>query len=356
MMRVPSFRYFAPKTVAEAAKILKAEGPGAKLVAGGTDLIPNMKRRQQVPSVLIGLRKVEELKTFSAGDGLTFGAGLSLTAVGEIAELPESQRALRMAAGKVATPHIRNMGTLGGNLLLDTRCNYYNQNHTWRAAIDYCKKAPGPDGVAVEEVQENGICWVATGSKRCWAVSSSDTAPALVALGAEVTLVSSEGERRIPLTELYNNDGMAFLKKAPGEILTAVHLPAADESWRSTYWKLRRRGSFDFPVLAVGAALKLDGDAVVEGARLALGAVASYPIDVDTSELIGKKLTDEVIEAFAKKAAKPAKPMDNTDYELSWRKTVMKRTIASALRELRGDDPASMGVFASRAFRLLPTA
>jgi 4-hydroxybenzoyl-CoA reductase subunit beta len=356
MMRVPSFRYFAPKTVAEAAKILRNEGPAAKLVAGGTDLIPNMKRRQQVPTVLIGLRKVEELRAVTNGNGLTLGGGLSLTAVMDLAELPEAQRALRMAAGKVATPHIRNMGTLGGNLCLDTRCNYYNQNHTWRAAIDFCKKAPGPEGVALEEVQENGICWVATGSKRCWAVSSSDTAPALVALGAEVTLVSAGGERRIPLADLYRNDGMAFLTKAPDEILTAVHLPAADSSWRSTYWKLRRRGSFDFPVLAVGAALKLDAGGVVEDARLALGAVASYPINVDTSALVGKKLTDEVIETFAKAAATPAKPMDNTDYELSWRKTVAKRTIASALRELRGDDVASMGVFASRAFRLLPTA
>jgi 4-hydroxybenzoyl-CoA reductase subunit beta len=353
MMRVPSFRYLAPKTIAEAVEILRGEGPDAKLIAGGTDLIPNMKRRQQMPKVLVGLRGLDALKavTNSPGDRLTLGAGVTLTDIGAF-KLAPSQRALRMAAGKVATPHIRNMGTIGGNLCLDTRCNYYNQNYDWRKAIDYCKKAPGPSGVALEEVQPQGVCWVAPGSKRCWAVSSSDTAPALMALGAEVTLVSADGERRIPLAELYNDDGMAFLTKAADELLTAVHLPASDPAWRSTYWKLRRRGSFDFPVLGVGAAVKLDDGGVVTEARLALGAVASYPILVDTSALLGQKLTDEVIEAFAKTAAKPAKPMDNTDYELAWRKTVCKRTIASTLRELRGDDPATLGVFSRRAFRL----
>ena len=244
MMRVPSFRYLAPETVAEAVQALRNE-PGAQLYAGGTDLLPNMKRRHQTPTTLIALRKIAALRQVTAdAGGLTLGAMLTLTEVSGLTEVGVPRQALTIAAGKVATPHIRNAGTLGGNLCLDTRCNYYDQNYEWRRSIDFCKKAPGPDGTALPVVEERGVCWVAPGSKRCWAVSSSDTAPALIALGAEVTLVSASGERRIPLSDLYHDDGMAYLTKQPDELLTAVHLPAAD-GWRSTYWKLRRRGSFD---------------------------------------------------------------------------------------------------------------
>lgn len=355
MMRANGFTYFAPQTVAEAARILREEGPAARPIAGGTDLVPNMKRRHQTPSVLVGLRGIGELKQVTHGGGLTLGAGLTLTQLTKLSELPEAQRGLGMAAGKVASPHIRNMGTLGGNLCLDTRCNYYNQNYEWRQAINFCKKAPGPHGTACTEVTE-GTCWVAPSSPRCWAVSSSDTAPALVALGAEVSLVSADGERRIPLGELYHDDGMAYLTKAPDELLTAVHLPAVEEGWRSTYWKLRRRGSFDFPVLSVGAAVRLDAGGVVQEARVVLGSVASYPVAVDTAELLGHPLDDERLEAFAAKASRPAKPLDNTDFHLSWRKRVCGEYIKGALRELRGDDPASLGVLARCAARLLPVA
>lgn len=354
-MRALPFRYHAPTSVAEAVKLLREEGPGAVPFAGGTDLVPNMKRRQQVPSALVALRRVAELKRVTAeGGGLTLGAGLTLAQLVGLRELPEAQRALAMAAGRVATPHIQNMGTLGGNLCLDTRCNYYNQNLEWRRAIDFCKKAPGPEGVAREQVT-TGTCWVAPGSPRCWAVSSSDTAPALIALGAEVTLVCAEGERRIPLPELYRNDGMAYLTRRPGELLTAVHLPAAAAGWRSTYWKMRRRGSFDFPVAAVGAAVRLEGGVVAE-ARLCLGAVTSWPVVIDAAPLVGTRLEDEALEAFADRAVKPAKPLDNTDFELSWRKKVAREYLIGALKELRGDAPERLGLLARTAARLLPIA
>lgn len=349
MMRAPSFAYRAPRTVAEVTEILAGEGPRARLLAGGTDLIPNMKRRQQTPQTLVALRRVEALKAVRSGGGLLdLGAGLTLSQVVAEGALSPGQRALKIAAGKVATPHIRNMGTLGGNLCLDTRCNYYNQNYEWRQAIDFCKKAPA--GEAQTEVT-TGTCWVAPSSPRCWAVSSTDTAPALVALGAEVTLVSSQGERRIPLHQLYFDDGMAYLTKRPDELLSAVHVPLLD-GWKSTYWKLRRRGSFDFPVLSVAAALKLNASGEVEEARVTLGAIASYPISVPTEALIGQPLSDEVIEAFAAEAARPAKPMDNTDYNLSWRKKVCTAYIAGALKELRGDSLEQLGVLARTGARL----
>lgn len=317
MLRLPWFEYRAPRSVAEAAKILSGEGPVAMLIAGGTDLLPNMKRRHQSPKVLVSLGRIEELKKLNG----SFGAGLTLS---EIANSEKAPTALRQAAAQVATPHLRNMGTLGGNLCLDTRCTYYNQTYEWRKAIDFCLKKDGT------------TCWVATASKRCVAVSSTDTAPALIALNASVTLADARGEREIPVEALYRNDGIDYLSRRADEVLTEVKAPAG---WRSVYWKLRRRGSFDFPILGVAAALKFSGD-VVEEARIALGAVASRPFLVEKAGefLKGKRLTDEVIAHASELVANRAKPMDNTDMDLYWRKEVADDFAAYALRELRGDD------------------
>ncbi|HSA89847.1 MAG TPA: FAD binding domain-containing protein [Burkholderiales bacterium] len=311
MMRLPWFEYRAPKTLAEAARILAGEGPDAMLIAGGTDLLPNMKRRQMAPKVLVSLSSISELKR----NGSVYGAGLTLTQIVN----SDAPRALRQAAHQVATVHLRNMGTLGGNLCLDTRCNYYNQNYEWRKAIDFCLKKDGE------------VCWVATASKRCVAASSTDCAPALIALAARVKLVSSESEREILLEDFYNNDGIDYLKRRPDEILTQISVPPVAGS---CYWKLRRRGAFDFPVLGVAAAM------TGEGVRIALGAVASRPFLVEKANafLKGKRLTDEVIDEAAKLVASRAKPMDNADLDLYWRKDVAAEFARYALRELRGDD------------------
>lgn len=321
MLRLPWFEYRAPRSVAEAAKILAGEGPNAMLVAGGTDLLPNMKRRHQTPKVLVSVRGIASLKSFSNGSGTAFGAGLTLN---EVAANPKTPAALRQAAVQVATPHLRNMGTLGGNLCLDTRCTYYNQTYEWRKAIDFCLKKDGE------------TCWVATASKRCVAASSTDTAPALIALNASVVLEGAGGRREVPVEALYLNDGIDYLSRKPDELLTEVKVP---EGWTSTYWKLRRRGSFDFPILGVAAAVKMKGG-VVEDARIALGAVASRPFLVDKAGefLKGKALTDDVIAEAASLVANRAKPMDNTDMDLYWRKAVADDFAGYALREVRGDD------------------
>jgi 4-hydroxybenzoyl-CoA reductase subunit beta len=243
--------------------------------------------------------------------------------------MPTLQRdyaGLWQAAAQIATPHLRAMGTLGGNLCLDTRCNYYDQTYEWRKSIDFCMKKDGR------------ICWVATSSPTCLAVSSTDTAPALISLGAAVRLVSASGERTVNVADLYNNDGIHYLTRQPDEILADIRLPAPS-GWRSTYWKLRRRGSFDFPVLSVAAAAAFDGD-TVKKARIVLGAVASRPIVANPSALAlrGRRLTDDVIAEAADSAYQVAKPMDNTDFALVWRKRVTRDFVTYALRELRGDD------------------
>jgi 4-hydroxybenzoyl-CoA reductase subunit beta len=327
MMRLPLFAFRAPSTLEEAVRILHGEGPSAMPLAGGTDLLPNMKRRQQVPRTLLSLRGVEGLHHIRFDDsGTRLGACLTLSEIASDPRFRNGATALAQAASSVATPHIRNMGTLGGNLCLDTRCNYYDQNYEWRKAINFCMKK---DGVT---------CWVAPSSPKCMAVSSTDTAPALMALGARVRLVSQFGEREISLVDLYNNDGMNYLHRKPDEILAEVLLDSL-HGWRSTYWKLRRRGSFDFPVLSVAAAARI-ADGVIEDARIVIGSVASRPLVAAEAAafLAGRSLTSETIAETAALAARIAKPLDNTDFDMSWRKKVTAEFVGYALRELRGDD------------------
>ncbi len=337
MMRAPDFRYHAARSVGDAAAALRDGGPAAMVIAGGTDLVPNMKRRQQAPSLLIGLRGIRALRRISNGSGLALGACATLADVAAHRAVARGYRALALASGSVATPQIRNMATLGGNLCLDTRCTYYDQSAEWRQAIGWCMKAPGSNGGhACQAPDGASICWVATSSPRCWAVSSTDTAPALIALGAEVVLASVDGERRVALADLYRNDGMAYLTKRPDEILTAVHLAPPDPAWRSTFWKLRRRGSFDFPVLSVAAAVRFDAAGGVADSRVVLGAVGSCPLPVPEAEaLAGRRLDDDAIAAVADAAAAHARPLDNTDLALGWRKKMARHYVAGALRELR---------------------
>ena len=333
MMRLPWFDYRVPASAREAARILAAEGPGAMPIAGGTDLLPNMKRRQQVPRTLVSLRRVEGLRRLAPdAQGTTLGAGLTLTDLVRDPGVRQAYRGLWQAAAQVATVHLRNAATLGGNLCLDTRCNYYNQNFEWRKAIDFCLKKDGQ------------TCWVATASKRCVAVSSTDCAPALIALGARVRLESADGERELALADLYRNDGIEYLSRRADEILTQVRLPPA-RGWRSTYWKLRRRASFDFPVLGVACAAKFAADGTVEDARIALGAVASRPVLTDAGGLlVGGALTDDAIAQAAADVASRAKPMDNTDFDLYWRKRVVGDVVGYTLRDLRGYDMTAVRI------------
>jgi 4-hydroxybenzoyl-CoA reductase subunit beta len=330
MLRLPRFELIEPRTVAEAVAARAGAGADASYVAGGTDLWPNMKRRQQTPRTVIALSRIEELSRISGSParGMTIGAGVSLEALARHPVIREHYAAVAHAAEVVSTPTLRHMGTIGGNLLLDTRCNYYDQTEEWRRSIDYCLKKDGT------------ICWVAPSSPRCWAVQSSDGVPVAVALGAEVTLASPRGERRIAAAALYANDGMAYLTKQPDELLVHYHLPPAG-GWRAVYLKLRRRGSFDFPVLGVAAWVRRADDGVVTEARIVLGAVASHPQEVPeaAAAIVGSTLDEKSIAAAADAAYRPAKPMDNTDYTLAWRKEMVKVHVQRALAALAGEQP-----------------
>lgn len=331
MMRLPLFEFRAPRTLEEAARILDGEGAKAMPLAGGTDLLPNMKRRQQVPRTLMSLRYIEGMNHVQLnGSGSRLGACVTLADIAADSRFGNGLTALSQAASLVATPHIRNMATLGGNLCLDTRCNYYDQNYEWRKAINFCLKKDGD------------TCWVAPGSPKCMAVSSTDTAPALIALGARVRLVSRGEEREVSLADLYNNDGLDYIKRKPNEILAEVLLDSL-HGWKSTYWKLRRRGSFDFPVLSVAAAARISDGGVVEDARIVIGSAASRPLVAAEAakSLVGRALSAASIGEAAVLAARIAKPLDNTDFDMSWRKKVTSEFVTCALRELRGDDMRS---------------
>ena len=327
MLRLPTFEFRAPREVSAAAALLAAAPDETMLLAGGTDLIPNMKRRQQTPRVLVSLRQIASLGEIHANGQLQIGAGVTLSTIVNDARIRQSCAGLWQAAAQVATAHLRNMGTIGGNLCLDTRCTYYDQSAEWRKAIGYCMKKDGD------------TCWVATSSPKCLAVSSTDTAPALIALGAQVRLVSAGGERTIDAADLFHNDGMRYLTRRPDEILTDVIVPD-QTGWTSCYWKLRRRGSFDFPTAAVAVAVRRDRAGVVTDARVALGAVSSRPLlsEPAGTALVGDRLTDDCIAAAAEAAFDIAKPMDNTDFSLVWRKRMVRALVGYALREARGDD------------------
>ncbi len=318
MLRLPFFSYLQPKSLAEALRMKSDAGPDGMFVAGGTDLYPNMKRRHQEPRVVISLMGIPELRTMEREK---VGTCVTLSALSNIPSFQHS--AVGTAARLVSTPLLRNMGTLGGNLCLDTRCNYYNQSYEWRKSIDFCMKKDGH------------ICWVAPSSPRCWAVSSSDVAPVMVAIGAEYRLVGPHGERVVPAGRFYQNDGINYLTKQPDEILVDVRLPAPN-GWDAVYHKLRRRGAFDFPVLGVAAWVQWKGKNVVT-ARIVLGGVASYPQEVPEAgaALQGAPLSDESIAAAAEAAYRPSKPMDNTDFDLSWRKQMTRVYVKRALDELR---------------------
>jgi 4-hydroxybenzoyl-CoA reductase subunit beta len=284
-----------------------------------------MKRGQLEPRVLVGLRGVSELRGIRLNGGVAIGAGTRLHELASAAEIVRRYPALARAASLVASPQIRNAGTVGGNLCVDTRCNYYDLPYDRRCAHGFCLKTG-----------ETDVCRLAPGGDRCWAVSSTDLAPVAHVLGGSVRLVSTRGERTLPIAQLYTmDDGIEYLRKQPDEVLTALVLPG-DDGLRATYVKFRRRGAIDFPLLGVAAAVRTDTDGVCTEARIVLGAVATAPLPVPTAAelLVGAALTEETIAAAAETAMSATKPMDALDLPLSYRRRMVMVHVARALREL----------------------
>jgi len=339
MLRLPAFRLLEPRTVDEALAMLAAEGAGessprssrVRVVAGGTDLWPNLKRGHETAATVVSLGRIgglDEIRCDAAGI-LRLGAMARLSAVAAHAAVREHTPALAAAVDSISSPVLRNMGTLGGNVCLDTRCNYYNQSEEWRRAIGYCMKAAGE------------TCWVAPGSPRCWAVASSDSAPMLCALGARVLLVSeSRGEREMPIEDLYRDDGIAYTTVAADELLTEIIVPAAAtaEHCSSAFEKVRRRGSIDFAVLSAAVALWRTARGDVERARVFLGAVSSRPMAAEKTQelLVRGGLGDANLDLSAAAARHNATPMDNTDLQAQWRGHILQHAVRSALDAAAG--------------------
>jgi 4-hydroxybenzoyl-CoA reductase subunit beta len=325
MMRLPKFEYHVPRTIAEAVKIMAEAGPVGQFVAGGTDLYPNMKRRQQMPKTVISVMRLAELNQITAdgNSGLHIGASVTLTDICENPIINRDYAVVAKAARTISTPILRNMGTIGGNLLLDTRCNYYDQNYEWRKGINFCLKKDGD------------VCWVAPGSAKCWAVQSSDLVPVMVAIGAKFRLASTLGERVIDAAGFYNDDGIEYLHKRPDELLVDIQLPPTN-GWRASYQKLRRRGAFDFPVLGVAAWLSMD-HGMIDNAKVVLGGIAPAPVEIKEAAgaLIGGPLVDEQIAAAAEAAYVKARPLDNTDFVYQWRKQMARQYTLRALKDLQ---------------------
>jgi 4-hydroxybenzoyl-CoA reductase subunit beta len=293
-------------------------GPRAMFVAGGTDLFPKLKRRQFEVETLIGLDFLpREIRNGSSE--CIVGAGVTLAAASNNVHLNESFAGYAEAAGLVSSPPLRNAGTVGGNLCVDTRCNYYDMTYEWRKAAGFCMKKDGD------------ICLVAPSSSRCWAVSSSDTAPMAIALDGVVSLTGPDGERELPVSALYRDDGIDYMAKQPHEVVTSLNLSVARDT-RTAYVKLRRRGSIDFPIAGAAVAVQLDGDEIVS-CRIVLSAVASHPLEATAAEafLKGKRVSADTFRETAEIAAKPAKPLDNADLSHFWRKRMVRVVVEQAL-------------------------
>ena len=292
-------------------------GPRGMFVAGGTDLFPKLKRRQFEIDSLIGLDFLER----RIDEGF-IGAGATLNDASRNPVLRRQFPGYAQAAGLVSSPPLRNAGTIGGNLCVDTRCNYYDMTYEWRKAAGFCLKKDGD------------ICLVAPSSPRCWAVSSSDTAPMAIALDGMALLSGPDGERELPVAALYKDDGIDYLAKQPFEVVTGLRLVAAPGT-RSAYVKLRRRRSIDFPIAGAAVSARLDGGTVA-GCRIVLSAVASHPLEATAAGhfLEGRRLDRQTVAEAAELAAKPAKPLDNADLSHFWRKRMVRVVVEQALEAI----------------------
>jgi len=320
------FRVAQPGTVKEAvAACLKY--PGSRFVAGGTDLLVNMRRGISSPDLLVDLSGIDELAEIATdARGVTIGAGVTLAALAGNTAVASQYRALAQAAAAIAGPGHRVMGTVGGNLCLDTRCIYYNQSEWWRHANAYCLKNRGD------------VCHVAPQGQRCHAAFSGDLAPALLVHGAEIDIAGPQGLRRIPLSDLYVEDGKAHLTLAAGELIVAVHLPAAPPP--SAYEKVRVRGAIDFPLAGVAAALTLSA-ANVGSLRIALTGTNSRPfLLAGTEAFAGRPVDEKLLQEVDRLVQKQVQPMRTTIASANYRRVaaaaLARRLIARLLAEAAG--------------------
>ena len=324
-MSLPAFEVVRPRTLDEALSALAREGPSVQIVAGGTDLIPSMKQGLFAPRVLLDLKSVRDLDfiRFDPEQGLAIGALARISTIVASPVIARYYPVLREAAKTIASPLLRNMGTLGGNLCLDTRCVYYNQSSFWRESLGGCIKKDGT------------VCHVAPGSRMCWAAFSGDTAPALLALGATVELAGPQGSRRVPLAGFYVDDGLARMAKAHDEMVTAVRVPPSSAGWSGAYKKLRIRQSIDYPLAGVAVALRKEVDGTCLEARVALTAVNPAPKLVAAAHLLkGKRYDPALADEVAHDAIRTGKPLRTSASTMEYRRHMVRVFVRRAITEL----------------------
>ncbi|AYH42189.1 4-hydroxybenzoyl-CoA reductase subunit beta [Azoarcus sp. DN11] len=327
MGALSEFRFFRPASAADAVR-LRGEFPASRFIAGGTDLLPNMRRGLVGAEVLIDLGAVAEMKELRRdGERLHIGAGVTLATLAADPTVVSHLPALAQAALAVAGPTHRRAATLGGNLCLETRCQYFNQSEHWRAANQFCMKLDGD------------TCRVAPKSSRCYAAFSGDVAPALLALGAEVELLGPQGARRLPLADFYVDDGMRWLALGADELLVAVTVPLV-AGRASTYEKIRVRGAIDFPLAGVAVVLRRDGDRIAE-LRVACTGVSSRPeLIAGLDELVGQTLDDAALATMERHVKRGIQPMETTLMSVPYRRratpVLAKRLVRRLWDEAKG--------------------
>jgi len=326
MLRLPPFRYHRPGSLAEAVALMDEHGNGAMYVAGGTDLIPNMKHRLFTPGHLVSLGAVEELRDIREEEGhLRIGATETLASVASHPLVRARYPALADAAGHVAGPQLRNMGTIGGNLCLDTRCTYYNQTAFWRGALGYCLKKDGD------------VCHVTRVGKKCVAAHSADTPPVLMTLDATAVLVGREGRREVRVGDFFVADGISNTRRTPEEVVVEIRIPLATARRRQGYAKLRQRKSIDFPLLTVAVAAELAGDGTVEAIQGVVTGLGSRPRMLTGWEEVasGRALDEDVVEELAARAHAQCRPLENMIVDADWRRAMVPVYVRRALERVR---------------------
>lgn len=317
-MSLPAFEVLRPRSLDEAVNSLARHSGEAQIVAGGTDLIPSLRQSLFGPKFLLDVRGIDELRgiVVKRGVGVEIGALTTLSTVGDSEYIRRHFPVLHEAVGTVASPILRNMGTIGGNICLDTRCLWYNQSLAWRKSCGFCIKKDGD------------LCHVAPGGTKCWAAFSGDTPPALLCLDAEVEIASAREIRRVPLRKLYTDDGDTRMTLGKDELLTRIFLPQSSAGWRGAYRKLRVRGSIDYPLVGVAVAIKTGNGrhSVVEDARVAITAVNPAPLLVPGAEhaLVGRPVDEHVALVVGELAAKTAKPLTTSALTPEYRREMIR--------------------------------
>lgn len=328
-MRLPRFEYLEPKDAKEASSLLSEKREEAAIITGGTDILIKLKQRVVTPRYLVNLRHVEEMRgiEFDETKGLRIGAlvtleDLSQSLRGQISNLSPRFSALAQAAEKVASPQIRNMGTIGGNVCLDSMCWYYNQSHQWRKSRIPCLKRGGDR------------CYVAKGAKECCALFQADTPPALIALGAKVKIVAPVGERLVELEEFYTQKGKKTNILDAAEFVKEIQIPTPQKGSGGAYLKLSEREAIDFPILGAAAQLSLAGGKC-QGVRIVLTAVASGPVRVKEAEevLLGDTITDDLVEKAAAAAREKIRPLTHMGVSAGYKRRLIGVLVKRSLKQ-----------------------